>query len=37
LPGAQEGRPAETELPPETEVIVVGRDRLQDGDPVAVR
>jgi len=37
LPGAQEGRPAPAMLPPGSEVIVLGRDRLQDGDAVTVR
>ncbi|MEJ2534561.1 MAG: efflux RND transporter periplasmic adaptor subunit [Gammaproteobacteria bacterium] len=37
LPEAQEGRPAETDLPPDSEVIVTGRDRLQDGDAVVPR
>lgn len=37
LPGAQEGRPAPVGLPPDAEVIVQGRDRLQDGDAVTVR
>jgi RND family efflux transporter MFP subunit len=37
LPGAQEGRPTATDLPPGSEVIVTGRDRLQDGDPVVPR
>jgi RND family efflux transporter MFP subunit len=36
LPGAQEGRPVAVELPNGTEVIVRGRDRLQDGDAVTV-
>jgi hypothetical protein len=36
LPGAQEGRPVAVELPSGTEVIVRGRDRLQDGDAVTV-
>ena len=36
LPGAQEGRPVAVELPNGTEVIVRGRDRLQDGDTVTV-
>ena len=36
LPGAQEGRPVAVELPAGTEVIVRGRDRLQDGDAVTV-
>jgi RND family efflux transporter MFP subunit len=37
LPGAQEGRPVAVEFPAGTEVIVLGRDRLQDGDDVTVR
>ena len=36
LPRAQEGRPVEVEFPAGTEVIVRGRDRLQDGDAVTV-
>lgn len=36
LPGAQEGRPVPVRLPPDSEVITLGRDRLQDGDPVQV-
>ncbi len=35
LPDAQEGRPVVVNLPPETEIIVEGRDRLQDGDAIA--
>jgi len=31
LPGAQEGRPVRVDLPPDTEVVTQGRDRLQDG------
>ena len=34
LPGAQEGRPATIDLPPDREVILRGRERLQDGDAV---
>ncbi|HET6565895.1 MAG TPA: efflux RND transporter periplasmic adaptor subunit [Xanthomonadales bacterium] len=34
LPQAQEGRPVETDLPADTQVIVTGRERLQDGDPI---
>jgi len=34
LPGAQEGRPVEVELPPDAEIVVQGRDRLQDGDAI---
>ena len=37
LPGAQEGRPATVDLPPDTPVVVTGRERLQDGDPIAVQ
>ena len=36
LPGAQEGRPVAVEFPPGTEIITLGRDRLQDGDDVTV-
>ena len=36
LPGAQEGRPLAAEFPGGTQVIVRGRDRLQDGDAVTV-
>jgi len=34
LPGAQEGRPVVVDLPQDAEIIVRGRDRLQDGDSV---
>lgn len=37
LPGAQEGRPVAAKLPGDSQVIVQGQDRLQDGDPVQVR
>ena len=37
LPGAEEGRPTPIDLPRSTEVVVQGRDRLQDGDPVILR
>ncbi len=37
LPGAEEGRPAEVELPGESLVVVQGRQRLQDGDRVSRR
>jgi len=37
LPGAQEGRPAQVNLPPNTEVITLGRDRLQDGATLNVQ
>ena len=31
LPGAQEGRPAQSMLPASSRVITLGRERLQDG------
>ena len=34
LPGASEGRAAQHDLPPDTELIVEGRARLQDGDRI---
>jgi RND family efflux transporter MFP subunit len=34
LPGAQEGRPVAVSLPVEAEIVVLGRDRLQDGDAI---
>lgn len=34
LPGAQEGRPVAADLPGDVEIIVLGRDRLQDGDTI---
>ncbi len=34
LPDAQEGRPSPVSLPLETRIVVLGRDRLQDGDRV---
>jgi len=37
VPGAEEGRPAPVDLARDVEVIVLGQDRLQDGDPVTVR
>ncbi len=37
LPYAQEGRPVPVNLPADSQVIVQGQDRLQDGDPVQVR
>lgn len=37
LPGAQEGRPVVVDLPMDTEVITLGRNRLQNGDSVSVR
>jgi len=36
LPGAQEGRPAMVDLPPDTAVVTDGRQGLRDGDPLAV-
>ncbi|MGB5346101.1 MAG: efflux RND transporter periplasmic adaptor subunit [Woeseia sp.] len=36
LPGAQEGRPARTSLPPDTVLIVRGQSRLQDGDELSI-
>lgn len=36
LPGAREGRPAMVDLPPDTPVVTDGRQRLRDGDPLAV-
>jgi len=37
LPGAQEGRPVQAQLPPSSLVITLGRDRLQDGVDVVVQ
>ncbi len=37
LPGAQEGRPVEVDLPGDTEIIVQGRDRLQHDDAVILK
>jgi RND family efflux transporter MFP subunit len=34
LPGAQEGRPVPVDLPADSRIIVTGRERLQDGDPI---
>ncbi len=36
IEGAQQGRPAAVDLPPETLVIVRGQTRLQDGDAIEV-
>jgi len=36
LPNAQEGRPVSIDLPPDTPVVVLGRERLQDGDRISV-
>lgn len=35
VPGALEGQPAPTDLPPHTRLIIEGRFALNDGDPVA--
>lgn len=37
LPGAREGRPAAHQLPDTTQLVVVGIERLRDGDPVRVK
>lgn len=37
LPGAQEGRPVQVQLPASSQVITVGRERLQDGLAVSVQ
>lgn len=37
VPGAREGRPALTQLPPETPIIMRGQARLQTGDPISAR
>jgi hypothetical protein len=37
LPDAQEGRPASVTLPASTQVITMGRERLQDGAAVTVQ
>ena len=36
IEGAQQGRPAAVDLPPDTSVIVRGQTRLQDGDAIEV-
>ncbi len=36
IPGAQEGRPAPVDLPPDTLIVVRGQARLQDGDAVSI-
>ena len=36
IPGAQEGRPAPTTLPPDTLIVVRGQARLQDGDALSI-
>jgi RND family efflux transporter MFP subunit len=35
LPGAQEGQPAAIDLPPDTRIVVAGRERLGDGAAVS--
>ncbi len=37
VPGAEEGRPSPVDLPRDSQVVVQGQDRLQDGDPIASR
>jgi len=37
LPGAQEGRPVPVDLPPDFRIVVIGRERLQDGDRIQSR
>lgn len=37
LPDAQEGRPVAIETNPNWQIIVGGRERLQDGDPILVK
>ncbi len=36
LPQAEEGRPVSVDLPLDSQVIVQGQDRLQDGDAVVL-
>ncbi len=36
MPGAQEGRPAPVDLPPDTLIVVRGQARLQDGDALSI-
>ncbi len=36
IPGAQEGRPAKVELPPDTLIVIQGHVRLQDGDALQI-
>lgn len=36
LPGAQEGRPIAVGLPLDSSIVIEGRERLQDGDAIAV-
>jgi len=35
LPGAQEGQPVAIDLPPDTRIVVAGRERLGDGAAVS--
>ena len=37
LPGAREGRPVAHQLPETTHLVVVGIERLRDGDPVRIK
>jgi len=37
LPNAQEGRPVPVDLPLDSEIVVQGRERLQDGDRIDAR
>lgn len=37
IANAQEGRPVSVEMSPDTPVIVGGRERLQDGDPISTQ
>lgn len=37
LPGAQEGRPAQVNMPGSSQIITLGRERLQDGMTVSVQ
>jgi RND family efflux transporter MFP subunit len=36
IPDAQEGRPAKVDLPPETQIVIAGHVRLQDGDALQI-
>jgi len=36
IPGAQEGRPVVVRLPLDTQIITLGRERLQDGDVLSI-
>ena len=37
LPDAREGRPVAHQLPDTTQLVVVGIERLRDGDPVRIK